>query len=74
MQQVAHLTAIRARLTPKEAAIAERVMKQMTPDMLGQWLVALSEQSVDEAVQTIRKTVASIELAQCNTPGDGKRG
>jgi hypothetical protein len=74
MQQVAHLTAIRARLTPKEAAIAERVMKQMTPDMLGQWLVALSEQSVDEAVQTIRKTVASIELAQRNTPGDGKRG
>ena len=74
MQQVAHLTAIRARLTPKEAAIAERVMKQMTPDMLGQWLVALSEQSVDEAVQTIRKTVASIELAQRNTPSDGKRG
>lgn len=74
MQQVAHLTAIRARLTPKEAAIAERVMKQMTPDMLGQWLVALSEQSVDEAVQTIRKTVASIEPAQRNTPGDGKRG
>ena len=53
---------------------AAELMKQMTPDMLGQWLVALSEQSVDDAVQTIRKTVASIELAQRNTPVDGKRG
>ena len=74
MQQISLLTAIRARLTPREAAFAERVVMQMTEEVRAQWLVALSAQSVDEAVETIRKAIASVELAQRNTPTDGKRG
>jgi hypothetical protein len=63
-QQIAHLTAIYARLTPNEQAIAQQVIARMSHDVRARWLVDLSAQSVDQAVRKIRDTIASLQLAQ----------
>ena len=59
-EQWAHLAAVRECLTPKERAIAEYAVVQMSsdPDALAQWLAALSAMSVDDAVRAIRAEIA----------------
>jgi len=56
-QQWAHLFAIRARLSPREAAITETVAVRMPLEMRAQWLAELSMLSVDEAVEAVRSMI-----------------
>ncbi len=59
-EQLAHLFAIRERLSPKERAIAENAIARMAPGTLVQWLAELSAMSVEEATTTIRTMVAQL--------------
>lgn len=56
-EQWEHLLAIRARLSPREAAIAETVITRMDPEMRAQWLAELSVVSVDQAVEFVRSMI-----------------
>ena len=56
-EQWSHLLAIRARLSPREAAIAESVVVRMSPEMRAQWLAELSALSVDQAADIVRSMV-----------------
>jgi len=56
-EQWEHLLAIRARLSPREAAIAETVVTRMDPDMRALWLAELSVLSVDRAVDFVRSMI-----------------
>jgi hypothetical protein len=55
-----HLHEIRERLSPKERAIAENAIMRMDADLLTRYLADLSEQSVDDAVATIRSMIAKL--------------
>ena len=55
--QLAHLLAIRARLNPREAAIADAVVVRMAPDVQAQWLAELSALTVDQAVEVVRSMI-----------------
>lgn len=61
-EQLAHLQAIRERLSPREAAITDNAVTRMSTDMLARWLAELSAFSVDDAVQTIRSMIASTSI------------
>jgi len=56
-EQWSHLLAIRARLAPKEAAIAELVVTRMSPEMRAQWLAELSVLTVDQAADVVRSMI-----------------
>lgn len=60
-EQLAHLTAIRARLSPTEQAIAQNTVSRMEPQMLASWLEALSSMSVEEATELIRQMVSEVQ-------------
>ncbi|MDQ3363891.1 MAG: hypothetical protein M3680_00460 [Myxococcota bacterium] len=60
-EQLAHLYAIRERLSAKERAIAENAIARMAPDMLARWLAQLSAMSVEDATSTIRTMVAQLD-------------
>jgi hypothetical protein len=57
-EQWAHLFAIQAQLSPREAAIAKSVVTRMTPEMRAQWLAELSVLSVDQAADVVRALIA----------------
>jgi hypothetical protein len=77
-EQYEHLLAIRARLSPREAAIAETVITRMDPEMRAQWIAELSVISVDQAVDFVRsmipKTSPNLTAARHSARGDGKEG
>jgi hypothetical protein len=56
-EQWQHLLAIRARLSPREAVIAETVVTRMDPETLAQWLAELSMLSVDQAAELLRSMI-----------------
>jgi hypothetical protein len=67
-EQFAHLSAIRVRLSPTEQAIAQNTISRMEPQMLADWLAALSAMSVDEATALIRRMVTEIQRPRGSKP------
>ncbi|MGN6109131.1 MAG: hypothetical protein ACTHU0_28755 [Kofleriaceae bacterium] len=67
-EQLKHLSAIRAKLSPTEQAIAQHTISRMEPQMLASWLAALSAMSVDEATELIRRMVAEIHTPRGSKP------
>ena len=67
-EQFAHLTAIRGRLSPTDQAIAQNTISRMEPQMLADWLAALSAMSVDEATALIRRMVAEVQQPRGSKP------
>ncbi len=67
-EQFAHLSAIRAQLSPTEQAIAQNTISRMEPQMLANWLAALSAMSIDEATALIRRMVAEIQQPRGSKP------
>lgn len=59
-EQLVHLHAIRARLTDRERAIAERVIVRMDPALRAQYLAELSAMSVEKATSVIRDMVGEV--------------
>jgi len=57
-EQLAHLFAVRERLTPAEQALVEHVIKRMPPDLLMDYLGTLSALSIDDATKFIRSLIA----------------
>lgn len=53
----AHLQAIRAQLSPDEAAIAKTMALRMAPEERVQWIVHLSTLSIDQAVALVRSKI-----------------
>jgi hypothetical protein len=56
-EQWAHLYAIRARLSPREAAIAQAVVLRMPAELRAHWLAELSMLSVEEATEAVRSMI-----------------
>ena len=56
-EQWAHLYAIRARLSPREAAIAQAVVVRMPAELRAQWLAELSMLCVEEATEVVRSMI-----------------
>ena len=56
-EQWAHWLAIRARLSPREAAIADIAVTRMTPEMRAQWLAELAVLGVDHAAEIVRSII-----------------
>lgn len=56
-EQIQHLLAIQARLTPREQAIANLVRERMSPEQQAQWLAELSAMTVDQALQLVRSMI-----------------
>jgi len=56
-EQWAHLRAIVARMSAREAAITEAVATRMTPEVRMTWLAELSVLGVDQAVQAVRSMI-----------------
>lgn len=67
-ERFAHLSAIRARLSPAEQAIAQNTISRMQPQMFADWLAALAAMSVDEATTLIRRMVADIQRPRGSKP------
>lgn len=57
-EQLAHLFAVRERLSPQEQALVEHVIKRMPPELLMQYLGTLSAMSIDDATTFIRSLIA----------------
>ena len=57
-EQFAHLVAVRERLTSKEQALVEHVIKRMPPAVLMQYLGTLSSMSTDDATTFVRSLIA----------------
>jgi hypothetical protein len=60
VDQWAHLYKIRACLSPKEAAVAQSAIMQMSSDVLARWLAGLSALSVEDAVKELRSAIAEL--------------
>jgi len=76
-EQWEHLLAIRAQLSPREAAIAETVITRMAPEVRAQWLAELSAISVDQAVDFVRSMIPKAPPkppAARNAKGNGQDG
>jgi hypothetical protein len=56
-EQISHLLAIRARLSPREQSIADLVRERMAPAQQEQWLAELSAMSIDEALRVVRSMI-----------------
>lgn len=68
-EQIAHLFAIRAKLTPREAAIADAVVLRMSADVQAQWLAELSALGVDEAVEVVRSMIPKLRSPPAKDEG-----
>ncbi|MCA9678396.1 MAG: hypothetical protein KC464_25445, partial [Myxococcales bacterium] len=68
-EQLAHLLAIRARLAPREAAIADAVVTRMPPDVQASWLTELSALTVDQAVEVVRAMIPKPTAPSTPEPG-----
>jgi hypothetical protein len=73
-EQWAHLLAIRAQLSPREAAIAETVVMRMAPEMRVQWLAELSLLGVDGAAEVVRSMIPKPPHGKNGPKGDSKDG
>ena len=73
VEQWAHLFAIRARLSPREATIANTVVARMPPELRAQWLAELSALSVDEAAEIVRSLIPKTAPTQARSH-KGPRG
>ena len=71
-QQWAQLLAIRASLSPREAAIAQTVVVRMTPEMRAQWLAELSALSVEQAVEVVRSMIPAGVVPKTDAKNRGK--
>jgi len=56
-EQIGHLLAIRSRLTPREMAIVDATLGQMTEEVKAHWLARLSMMTVNEAVTEVRAQI-----------------
>ena len=57
-EQFAHLFAVRQRLSSKEQALVEHVIKRMPPELLMQYLGTLSAMPIDDATTFVRSLIA----------------
>ena len=57
-EQFAHLFAVRERLSPAEQTLVEHVIKRMPPELLIEYLGALSAMSIDDATAFVRRLIA----------------
>jgi hypothetical protein len=57
-EQLAHLFAVRERLSPAEQALVEHVIKRMPPELLIQYLGSLSAMPIDDATAFVRSLIA----------------
>ncbi len=78
-EQWAHLYAIRAQLSPREATIASTVVVRMAPELRAQWLAELSALSVEQAAEVVRSMIpkpapkqARGKKALTGDPSDGQ--
>jgi hypothetical protein len=62
-EQLAHLFAVRERLSPSEQALVEHVIKRMSPELLMQYLGTLSTMPIDDATTFIRSLIAQARPA-----------
>jgi hypothetical protein len=53
----AHFFAIRSRLSPREAAVVDRVVVRMTPEVRAHWIADLSVLGVDQAAEVVRSMI-----------------
>jgi hypothetical protein len=53
----AHVRAVLARLSPREAAITETVIGRMSPEQRAQWLANLAALDVGQAVESVRSMI-----------------
>jgi hypothetical protein len=58
--QIAHLTAIQARLTPQEVRVVQAAALRMTPPVRAEWLAELAARSVDDAVTLVRSMLPKL--------------
>jgi hypothetical protein len=56
-EQWAHLFAIRSRLSSREAAVLDRVVVRMTPEVRAKWIADLSVLGVDQAAEVVRSMI-----------------
>lgn len=63
-EQLAHLFAVRERLTPQEQTLIEHVMKRMPSELMMQYLGTLSAMSIDDATAFIRSLIAQARPSQ----------
>lgn len=62
-EQLAHLFAVRDRLSTDEQALVEHVIKRMPPELLMQYLGTLSTMSIEDATTFIRSLIAQARPA-----------
>ncbi|MFT3695709.1 MAG: hypothetical protein QM831_21405 [Kofleriaceae bacterium] len=62
-EQLAHLFAVRERLSTDEQALVEHVIKRMPPELLMQYLGTLSTMSIEDATTFIRSLIAQARPA-----------
>ena len=67
-EQFAHLLAVRERLSSKEQALVEHVIKRMPPAALMQYLGTLSAMSIDEATTFVRALIAQARPERAAKP------
>jgi hypothetical protein len=65
-EQLSHLFAVRARLSPKERAIAENALARMDAATRAHWLAELSGMSVEDAAAMIRDMVEQLPRPRGN--------
>jgi hypothetical protein len=58
--QIAHLTAIQARLTPPEVRVIQAAALRMTPQVRAEWLAELATRSVDDAITLVRSMLPKL--------------
>ena len=63
-EQLAHLFAVRERLSPPEQTLIEHVIKRMPSELMMQYLGTLSAMSIDDATAFIRSVIAQARPSQ----------
>ncbi|MGE0403443.1 MAG: hypothetical protein AB7T06_42455 [Kofleriaceae bacterium] len=63
-EQLAHLFAVRERLSPPEQTLVEHVIKRMPTELLTHYLSTLSAMSIDDATTFIRSLIAQARPSQ----------
>ncbi|HEY4054982.1 MAG TPA: hypothetical protein VGM39_00190 [Kofleriaceae bacterium] len=67
-EQLAHLFAVRERLSPAEQALVEHVIKRMPPELLIQYLGSLSAMPLDDATAFVRSLIAQARPERGSKP------
>jgi hypothetical protein len=62
-EQLAHLFAVRERLSPSEQTLVEHVIKRMPSELLSQYLRTLASMSIEDATTFIRTLIAQARPA-----------